>query len=236
MRWILTALLAACAMASTAAPVQVFDRAALAPNDAVDWSRLADGSVYPSPLPVSSLSGRSVLADDGVGFTALTEGLSWIGVFSIGDPLLFTSIDQTDAGSSESLLLTFAEPVYGVGTQIQANYYGPYSAGLQLYSGSSVIASFVVAGLSTPFEDGSAPYLGALDSAPTITAARYTILTPSASCARLDLDCGFAINQLDVRALAEPPGFAVLAATLAAAAGLRRRPAGIARHDVSAPV
>ena len=222
---LLFVLLATCATAAHASPIQVFDRAALAPNDAVDWSQLADSTVYPSPLSVTSALGRGVLADDGVGFTGLTEGVSWVGVFNVGDALLFTSVDQTDTGSAETLLLSFAQPVYGVGTQVEANFYGPYAAGLQLYSGSVVVASFVMHGSSTTAEDGSAPYLGALGDAPTITAARYTILTPSASCPLLDQDCGFAINRLDLRVnvVPEPPTAAMLAAALAVAAALRRR-------------
>jgi hypothetical protein len=144
-------------------------------------------------------------------------------VFNIGDPLLFTSVDQTDAGSAESLLVTFAQPVYGVGTQIEANYYGPFDAQLDLYSGSVVTASYVVHGSPTA-EDDSAPYLGALSDASTITAARYSILTPSASCPNLDQDCGFAINRLDLRVSAtpEPPTGMMFAAGLAFAAAVRR--------------
>jgi hypothetical protein len=219
------ALLAVCAFAVQAAPVQVLNRDALTANDAVDWSQLVDSAVYPSPLTVLTTSDGPVVADDGVGFTGLTEGTSWVGVFNIGDALLFTSVDQTDAGSAETLLLTFAQAVYGVGTQIEANYYGPFDARLDLYSGSLVVASFVVHGSSTTAEDGSAPYLGALGDAPTITAARYSIITPSPSCPMLDQDCGFAINQLDLRVSAapEPPTAVLFAAALAVAAALRRR-------------
>ena len=104
---LLFAWLAVCTLAVQAAPVPILSRDALAANDAVDWSQLVDSAVYPSPLTVLTSSSGAVVADDGVGFTGLTEGTSWTGVFNLGDPLLFTSVDQTDAGSAETLPVTF---------------------------------------------------------------------------------------------------------------------------------
>lgn len=215
-----TLLLALVAMGAAALPVQVFGPAGLAANDAVDWAQLPDdGSALPSPLDVVTGLGRVVTATDGTGFNRLTEGSSWIGNFAIGDAVLWTSVDGSDALTSASLLLSFAQPVYGLGAQIQANYYGAFSATLELFDGAVPLGLFVISGLSTVDGDGSAPYLGAVDSLPSITAARFTLTTPAQDCSDLLLNCGFALGRVDLRGVGEPPTLAmVLAAALAVAA------------------
>lgn len=221
---VLPLLLAVVATSAAALPVQVFDPAALAANDLVDWAQLPeDGNPHPSPLGVTSGLGRAVTVADDVGFSRLTEGSSWIGNFTIGDAVLWTSVDGSDALTSPTLLLSFAQPVYGLGARIQPNYYGPFSATLELFSGSLSVGMFALAGSSTDAEDGSAPYLGAVDSLPSITAARFTLTAPPQDCTDLLFNCGFALGRVDLLVVGEPPTLAVVVAALLAVGVLRRR-------------
>ena len=232
---LLPLLLAVAATSAAALPVQVFDPAALAANDVVDWAQLPeDGNPYPSPLGVTSGLGRAVTVADGVGFNRLTEGSSWIGNFTIGDAVLWTSVDGSDALTSPTLLLSFAQPVYGLGAQIQPNYYGPFSATMELFSGSLSLGMFVISGSSTADEDGSAPYLGAIDSVPSITSARFTLTAPTQDCTDLLFNCGFALGRVDLRAVGEPPTLAIVAAALLAVAALRRQ-VGVLRGKRGGP-
>ena len=227
MRRLLATLLVCCVAALGAAqamPVQVFSRALLAPNDTVDWAQLPEGaSPFSSPLFVASNRGITVTADDGVGFSRLTEGTSWIGDFMLGEALLWTSVDGTDGGTSTAMLLQFDRALQGFGFSIQPNYYGPFTATLQLFSDLSPLALFAISATSSAAEDGSAPYLGALDSVNSITGALITITSPSQNCLDLSLNCGFAINQLDLRLVPEPSGLAlVVLAGLALVLATRR--------------
>lgn len=221
---VLPVLLAVAAASASALPLQVFGSAALAPNDGVEWAQLPEeGSPYSSPLTVFSGLGRPVTSGDGVGFNRLTEGSSWIGNFTPGDAVLWTSADGSDATTSATLLLTFDQPIYGLGAQIQANYYGPFSATLELFDGSSLLGMFGISGLSTADADGSAPYLGALDSLTSITAARFTLAAPAQDCADLLMNCGFALGRVDLRVVSEPPSLAAVLAWALAMGTLRRR-------------
>jgi hypothetical protein len=213
-------IFAVAASAALALPIQVSSPAALSPNDAVNWAQLAEtDNPFGSPLDVISNSGMPVIASGGLGFNRLTEGVSWLGNFTGGDAVLWTSVDGTDDTTSPMLVLTFASAVQGLGASIQPNYYGPFTATLEVFSGSASLGLFVVLGDSTDEQDGSAPYLGALDAAATITSVVFSITFPPQDCTDLDLNCGLAINQLDLRlaqvtAVSEPGTLSLLLSAL----------------------
>src|SRR5687767_10153872 len=100
-----------------ATPIQVSNRMAFAPSDAIDWAAQLPESAgpYGPVLNVLSTNGLFVTANDGVGFNRLTEGVSWFGNFAPGSALIWTSLDGTNANTSGALVLNFATPVQGVG-------------------------------------------------------------------------------------------------------------------------
>jgi hypothetical protein len=213
------------ATAAQASPIQVGSRAALGPNDLVNWVQIApDSTNKTSPLSATSTGGLGVVASDATGFQRRTEGTSWVGDFAVGDHLLWTG--QADASGnftagSLSLTLDFASAVEGVGAGFQPDAYGTFSAQVELFDGGSSLGVFSVNNKTSGFnEGGTAAYLGALDTSFDITRAVFTLTANSTGFNCADpaalADCGLAINQLDLvdNSAAPPPSSVPEPATL----------------------
>lgn len=116
------------------------------------------------------------------------QGVGWYGNFFPGDELLWTG--STDGPMTFTFLNGFT--VSGIGTQIEADSPGDFTALLQAYNAQNqLIASFAENGNSNYNNDGSAIFLG-VANVPGIAKAVFSLTSCSA-------DCGdFAINQLDV--------------------------------------
>ena len=157
-------------------------------TDSVNWSQLG-ASFTPINNPFSlttanSVSGTGSFAQGGQG-QVRQEGNGWNGNFSPGDALLWTQRDGP-------LMLSFSQPVSGLGANIQADYYFGFTALLQVYnSGGGLIESFSESGYSDGSNDGSAIFIGVAND-PSITEAVFSLT--SATFAPND----FAINQLDI--------------------------------------
>ena len=143
-----------------AATIQVGTAAGLGANDSFDWGqiRVIDDYATPgdpsddfavaqnSPIAVASSLARSGSVSDGAGgqFTGLIEGTDFFGIFANGDALLFTG-DASDLDPfSDTFTMTFATPVAGVGTQIQSNSFGLFTASLEVFSGATSLGIFGV--------------------------------------------------------------------------------------------
>jgi hypothetical protein len=126
--------------------------------------------------------------------TVLCTG--WEGNFTIGDKLLFTTL-----ASGGPISVEFAEPVQGVGTQIQRVVGGGFTASLKAYDADgTLIADFTANGSSNSNQDGSAIFLGAYEGEPSIKRVEYSVPGDL-------INLPFAINQLDI---ARPPLCAIL--------------------------
>lgn len=121
------------------------------------------------------------------------QGNGWNGNFTLGDELLWTN-----SPGQGPLTITFATPVGGLGANIQADFFGPFTAMIQAFDlRGHLIETFTENGNSNPNGDGSAIFIGLVDS------GIEKVVFSLTSC---DFDCNdFAINQLDITTCCGPP-------------------------------
>lgn len=166
-------------------------------NDSYDWT----SNFGP---PFSNIPNNSVATSNGglqatVNFAGggsgqrRDQGNGWAGNFTPGDELLWTN-----SPGQGPLTLTFATPISGAGANIQADFFGAFTALIQAFDANgNLIDSFSENGNSTPNGDGSAIFIGLMGDS-GIKSIEFSLT----SCAN---DCNdFAINQLDIISGAPP--------------------------------
>lgn len=185
-------------------------------SDSVNWNQLGpDNSVIPNPFSATSTFGIGVVGSFAVAGPSLVsvEGSDWFGNFPFGDTLVWTN-----SPGQGPLTLVLSKGVRQVGAQIQADFYGAFTAKIDAYNGATLLGSFTENGTSTSLEDGKAIYLGFADTAPEITRIVYSLATGVTDPA------DFAINGLSITQAAPEPGtLALLGGGLALAGTFRRR-------------
>jgi hypothetical protein len=177
-----------------AATIQVGSAGALGANDFFDWGqvRVLDGGgnavAQASPQNVTSNLGRTGSASDGGSFTGLVEGTDWFGNFTVGDNVLYTGDPNSPFAASSSFTMNLNTAVAGLGLQITSNFYGAFTASLEVFNGATSLGVFNVAGVMDGNEDGTAPFLGALSDAVNIDKAVFTLTSNTGA--------GFGVNRL----------------------------------------
>ncbi len=176
---------------SSAAPVVVTSRAALAGNDFIDWGLFGPTSTtVTDPSNINSNNGvitATVSMPSGNDFLRVDQGSGWGGNFAAGDRLLWTNIDNGP------MVISFDKPVSAAGAQIQADFYGAFTATINVYDASNnLIGTFNFNGNSNGNADNSAIFLGAADTSPTIKRIEYSVVSSATP------NDDFAVNQLDI--------------------------------------
>jgi hypothetical protein len=197
----------------------VTSRSALGGTDFIDWGQLGGPfTVVPGPVNVVSNLGVVVGVNDaGNIMERRDQGNGWAGNFAPGDHLLWTQ------GANGPITLTFSlNGVTAIGSQIQANFFGPFTAQISAYDSShTLLGTFSEAGNSTPNGDNSAIFIGVRSSSANIFT--LVLAVPVASFNPEDM----AINRVDFSSQPVPePSTLVSLGVMglcAAGFGLRRR-------------
>ena len=186
-----TLIIAGAVFAGAAAPAHaglslVTSVGALGANDSIDWGQLGPTfTVLSSPQSVTSAGGLgAVVSSAGGVFERRDEMNGWAGnIGAEGTALLWNQQVGPD------ITLTFAHPVFGAGAQIQADYYGGFTAQI-LASNGAVLGSFTENGTSDCCSN-TAIFIGLLSTTANIASIEFTL-----TAAAYDTTSDFAIGPV----------------------------------------
>ena len=91
-----------------------------------------------------------------------------------------------------AITLQFDQYVQAVGAAIQTNYFGDFTAEIDVFHDGNLLGSFLQNGNSNGLEDGSAIFMGVADDVKEIDTVRFSIVNCAQNC------YDFAIDSLDL--------------------------------------
>lgn len=163
-------------------------------DDFIDWSTLGpEGTVLSNPFSAVSTHGLSVDVSMPSGdFERVDEGSGWLGNFTPGAALLWTSMNDGP------ITFRFASPIngFGGGAKVQPDSIGAFSVSISAFDDVNNLLGLVTrSGSSTMDEDGSAVFAGILSDVANIRSIRIDVST-SGNPITLP---GFALDSLQFR-------------------------------------
>jgi hypothetical protein len=200
------------AVGAEAGLVQIGTRTGLGANDSIDWGVLGAAFTDPTnPFVTSSVGGLGITVSQVSGVFERRDQSSggWSGNFTPGDHLLWTN------DTNGPMTFVFSTAISGVGFQIQQDNFGAFTGSIQLFAGNTSLGTFTILGNSTGNGDGSAVFLGVLDSLREIT--RIVVSDG-------ETNPNFAINTMSlVTAAPEPATWGLMTLGLGLAVAISRR-------------
>jgi hypothetical protein len=206
---------------SAAAVVLVSTEAGIAADGLIDWGALGPDATQiaqPFTTPVPGVGGLTATVSQAgaSNFERRDQGIGWAGNFAPGEKLLWS------LGANGPMTFLFNSLIQGFGLQIQANFFGPFTAELEAFDASNLsLGSVTLAGNSTADGDDSAIFIGVLSSA--IDIQSVVVKVPVAFSNPQD----FAINgpriQTEGTVVPEPASMALAGAALLGLGCLRRK-------------
>jgi hypothetical protein len=152
-------------------------------NDTVDWGQL--GPAFTPLTTPENWTSTGALYTGQVGITGsligtqnferLDQGNGWSGNFLPGDHLLWNEGAYLQTGIDIGVL--FNNFSFGGGAQIQADFFGPFTATLTAFDGlGNLIGTTVLAGNSTSAGDGSAIFIGFQSSSANVAFLNFNVV------------------------------------------------------------
>jgi len=193
-------------------------------NDYVDWCQYGcAGNQFASPQTFTSglgATGSVGLVGTLQGFYNLQQGSSWNGNFNTGMGLIFNG--ASFGNTPTSIATTFDNGVFGAGAYIQADFYGDFTATIELFDSSyQSLGIYTTTGVSsgTP---GTALFIGAFDMSglKDVYAAQFTAYGIG------PYEPDFAIGSLGLSSAAsvpEPSSLLLMGSSALGLAGVLRR-------------
>jgi hypothetical protein len=175
-------------------------------SDSFDWANNYGPEFSDIPNGSAAVSNSGALTaminfaggGDGV---LLFQGSGWNGNFNPGEAVL-----STDEPGQGPITFTFSRPLTGLGTNIQADFFGPFTALLQVFdSQGNLMDSVSQNGDSNSNGDGSAIFIGLANE---VGIASAELSLTSCVCNTT----AFALGSLDVAQVPEP-GYCIPLAT-----------------------